>query len=165
MLHGGQAGIRGACASASLKLVGSEQSKFCFVLYPRRMRLGLIEAVSIVPGVQAGLRSIRGACASASLKRARIAHDFVWMGKKYPRRMRLGLIEAQEQCRRAGAHPCRIRGACASASLKLLRVQCRHRRVTLYPRRMRLGLIEAPLSARAGRPRNIVSEAHAPRPH
>ena len=36
-------------------------------LYPRRMRLGLIEAV-LAGGSGVGLQSIRGACASASLK-------------------------------------------------------------------------------------------------
>ena len=60
--------IRGACASASLKLGANLATATIRVLYPRRMRLGLIEA--------------RTRSASARTR------------PEYPRRMRLGLIEA-----------------------------------------------------------------------
>ena len=66
--------IRGACASASLKLVEDY------------LRLS-------------GVSGIRGACASASLKRWNVGW-FTCLTAGYPRRMRLGLIEAQE----AGKH-------------------------------------------------------------
>ena len=70
-------GIRGACASASLKLDGHQG--FCPGpnRYPRRMRLGLIEAGVAKPALLGG--------------------------KRYPRRMRLGLIEAGSAARSMAA--------------------------------------------------------------
>ena len=62
-------GIRGACASASLKRAEFYQEIADALEYPRRMRLGLIEAGGV----------------SAVLPPA----------ISYPRRMRLGLIEAR----------------------------------------------------------------------
>ena len=60
--------IRGACASASLKLgPGSAQIHYK-PEYPRRMRLGLIEAYYHLEQSVDDVRRIRGACASASLK-------------------------------------------------------------------------------------------------
>ena len=91
-------------------------------MYPRRMRLGLIEA-----GHRGGHASrlsdrIRGACASASLKLDN-QPDVNQAAVEYPRRMRLGLIEARPWMKGSVAH------------------------LAAYPRRMRLGLIEALLPA------------------
>ena len=65
-------------------------------VYPRRYRLGLIEAISrISDWLAREVRGIRGVIASASLKRVM---DFPpgLDRYEYPRRYRLGLIEAAE---------------------------------------------------------------------
>ena len=62
-------GIRGACASASLKLCRAQLFLQPAGAYPRRMRLGLIEA-------------------------RKLEKTLYTNPKQYPRRMRLGLIEA-----------------------------------------------------------------------
>ena len=62
-------------------------------VYPRRSRLGLIEATPQVVYCKIALGSIRGVRASASLKPLHfIGLEFNVAG--YPRRSRLGLIEA-----------------------------------------------------------------------
>ena len=112
------------------------------MLYPGRMRPGLIEAVIDDLINDADVRGIRGACAPASLKPERI-YGLTICSCLYPGRMRPGLIEARVNLRvREGIHarypgrmrpglieadaknseqerqvPC-IRGACAPASLK-----------------------------------------------
>ena len=63
-----KAGIRGACASASLKRGLRYRGIYLPRRYPRRMRLGLIEASHLLSGNYQKPPSIRGACASASLK-------------------------------------------------------------------------------------------------
>ena len=80
------------------------------------MRLGLIEAFQMIP-------------------------DLVRILAAYPRRMRLGLIEARGGKRSIDDVDCGIRGACASASLKQSAI-----------------MIDEDML-------NVVSEAHAPRPH
>ena len=71
----------------------------CFTLtlrllvYPRRYRLGLIEALIVNQRVSGSVPDIRGVIASASLKHFCIHFHFSCPAK-YPRRYRLGLIEA-----------------------------------------------------------------------
>ena len=133
--------IRGACASASLKLLVILQPQLILQLYPRRMRLGLIEARAH------GGRGERNQGV-------------------YPRRMRLGLIEAYRQWALTRKLFGRIRGACASASLKrvlgcgsppesklCIRGACASASLKRF-------LGQALIIADLG-----VSEAHAPRPH
>ena len=185
------AGIRGARASASLKLDAGATG----VAGVAGIR-GARASASLKPYERTARRSrharrIRGARASASLKpvNRRIDRPHRPM---HPRRTRLGLIEAGpissavacalgsirgarasaslKRDEGIGGHhrvPPSIRGARASASLK----QCRTLRhvapgPTAHPRRTRLGLIEA-LRLRPGRVAEArqASEAHAPRPH
>ena len=84
-------------------------------LYPRRSRLGLIEA-PWCPTMLPDAGGIRGVRASASLKLLNLPPR-PGVQVKYPRRSRLGLIEAcstpRPRRRRIG-----IRGVRASASLK-----------------------------------------------
>src|SRR5579871_2964784 len=116
MVSGVATGIRGARASASLKLqVLRHRFEKCQV-HPRRTRLGLIEA----PAPRATIE----------------------LGGRHPRRVRLGLIEAPPgaACQNATPrHPRRTRlglieappgAACQNATPR-------------HPRRTRLGLIEA----------------------
>ena len=109
----------------SMKSHCSKTQRYCFGkqqvvswAYPRRMRLGLIEADPESPG--------DGLSAAG-----------------YPRRMRLGLIEAivqiEESVSSINTYPRRMR-------LGLIEARAATASLTLhasYPRRMRLGLIEA----------------------
>ncbi len=132
-------GIRGVCASASLKPI-----QYCGQGPSERRIRGVCASASLKPRDRhprppAGTR-IRGVCASASLKQA--AHPRLCeAGPRHPRRMRLGLIEACAGTRRHWDRCGGIRGVCASASLK------RH------------------LQAAAVAGRWLASEAYAPRPH
>ena len=112
------AGIRGACASASLKRDDRQNALAQAPRHPRRVRLGLIEA-------------------------AVLAHHALQSLRWHPRRVRLGLIEASTFASSMVVRPNGIRGACASASLKPHRPQCALTTLGRHPRRVRLGLIEA----------------------
>ena len=105
--------------------------------YPRRTRLGLIEARTCPPVVGRQPRHIPGGHAWASLK------HFFWVWARatwdapYPRRTRLGLIEAF--C------PHSVASAGSGA----------------YPRRTRLGLIEASRRDQHGQPASYIPGGHA----
>ena len=86
-------GIRGVIASASLKPRQSLVLARIDERYPRRYRLGLIEANRASSGGAHG-------------------------APRYPRRYRLGLIEARSRSARRNGLPPGIRGVIASASLK-----------------------------------------------
>ena len=108
--------IRGVIASASLKHRRRQARHQPLPVYPRRYRLGLIEASSgdTLDGLSIG---IRGVIASASLKPV-IGNELSKRKDMYPRRYRLGLIEARVFIGlRSLALVC-IRGVIASASLK-----------------------------------------------
>ncbi len=107
--------------------------------YPRRSRLGLIEAV--------------------------VGKLLIVLLVQYPRRSRLGLIEAQgDTAFRIAVDP-GIRGVRASASLKRSEKGCPKTTTRWYPRRSRLGLIEASCAPYGVSRQLLVSEAFAPRPH
>src|SRR5579883_1707666 len=89
--------IRGARASASLKLNWLDGQAPCHATHPRRARLGLIEAIKPMP------QKVDNAT--------------------HPRRARLGLIEARRLGSCCQIFRCSIRGARASASLKPQAVQ------------------------------------------
>ncbi len=156
-------GIRGVCASASLKPRDRHPRP------PAGTRIrGVCASASLKRDLllddRVGLARIRGVCASASLKRARDGGQDHG-APRHPRRMRLGLIEARWCCGPTSRGSACIRGVCASASLKQIRCLFLAPEIGRHPRRMRLGLIEAPaLPPRppADRP---ASEAYAPRPH
>ena len=61
--------IRGVYASASLKLIRPSSELAIGKAYPRRLRLGLIEALRAIVGTVRIKPYIRGVYASASLKR------------------------------------------------------------------------------------------------
>ena len=86
--------------------------------YPRRYRLGLIEAAEAGHRAEVSAQDIRGVIASASLKPAADS--------------RFAIIAKAN-----------IRGVIASASLKLPGGRRAGRVGAAYPRRYRLGLIEA----------------------
>ena len=119
--------IRGVIASASLKQESLALVKIMRLQqYPRRYRLGLIEA-------------------SGNSVNTPLPHT------KYPRRYRLGLIEAALKISAPASRPANIRGVIASASLKRPAGSFRRGLRSRYPRRYRLGLIEA-REARQPRP-------------
>ena len=62
--------IRGVIASASLKLGAIGPLRRSALIYPRRYRLGLIEALLLCSDAGLQPEYIRGVIASASLKRA-----------------------------------------------------------------------------------------------
>ena len=132
--------FRGDCASASLKPAAPSARKEDQSSLPRRLRLGLIEAVCGC-GPQ-----VRG---DALPRRLRLGLIEAWSARSagrsghrsLPRRLRLGLIEAARP--RSTATPVR----------------------RALPRRLRLGLIEASPFHRTGAALDFPSEAIAPRPH
>ncbi len=97
-------GIRGACASASLKQQRRGRRCERGGEHPRRMRLGLIEALFSLP---------IAALPAAHPRRMRLGlieaeggrRCFTPPGEEHPRRMRLGLIEALAWPR--DGRPCR----------------------------------------------------------
>jgi hypothetical protein len=135
--------IQGFCRSATYRSkVGQDcldDQRVVVREHPRRVRLGLIEAWSIL----------------ARLRRPS------W----HPRRVRLGLIEASKAngCPApARVHPRRVRLGPIEACTGLPGVAESARQ---HPRRVRLGLIEARWSASRGWPYGWASETCAPRPH
>ena len=85
--------IRGVYASASLKQESLVARLPAGKVYPRCLRLGLIEAAKRRGGNGASMSGIRGVYASASLKRG-IQVELHERQELYPRCLRLGLIEA-----------------------------------------------------------------------
>ena len=87
-----QISMKSHCSKTQRYCLGKQQ--VVSWAYPRRMRLGLIEALALLRCKGRIGRGIRGACASASLKHRAADRLREHHPEMYPRRMRLGLIEA-----------------------------------------------------------------------
>ena len=75
----------------------TEVIDFTRVLYPRRMRLGLIEAIQSLPEAMTAAERYPRRMRLGLIEAAARCHRYA-PGPAYPRRMRLGLIEASRVC-------------------------------------------------------------------